>query len=250
MKKSRERVVFILMGLLIGFALGISILFWRQSLSFSQRAFDKTKEYIVSFFKSEEYSEPTKNIVIQKKNNKKKKIIHTEADTLAGSHIDSDSLNTNVSTDDAFYADEAFWYDEYSEKYISLSNKNSGEEIARDKLLFKKQIEAELVNKEAQNKASTNIDSLLIGGKAPSDDKKKFVVEFWESPLNYKGYKKNKNLLVLYGIKQADMVQLKLLNNDLYLCFSDNYYALENSNDFRNLVPVASQQIINQLKGK
>lgn len=248
MKKSRERVVFILMGLLIGFALGISLLFWRQSLSFSQRVFDRTKEYIVSLFKSEEYQEPTKNIVIHKKNYKKKKNINTPTDSLGNNNLDS--LNKNKSTDEAVYSDEAVWYDEYSEKYEVLNNQNADEEIARDKMLFKKQIEAELINKETQVKTNTNIDSLLIGGKAPKDDKRKFVVEFWESPLNYKGYKKNKNQLVLYGIKQADMVELKMLNNDLYLCFSDNYYALENSNDFKNLVPVASQQIINQLKGK
>jgi len=250
MKKSRERIVFVLMGLLVGFALGISILFWRQSLNLSQRIFDRAKEYFVGLFKSEEFKEPTQNIVIKKKNLKKKKETVILNDTLNNGDA-SDTLLGDMGLAESIYPDEAVWYDEYSDKYAMLNNQNNDEEIARDRLLFKKQIEAELLSKDAASpNSNTNMDSLLIGGKAPKDDKNKFTVEFWESPLNYKGYRKNKNQLVLYGIKQADLVTLKLLNNDLYLCFSDNYYALENTTDFRNLVPLANQQIINQLKGK
>ena len=82
----------------------------------------------------------------------------------------------------------------------------------------------------------------------PKDEKNKFSVEFWESPLNYKGYKKVKNYLVLYGIKQFDLVELKLIKNDLYLCYADNCYLLENTSEFKNLIPINNQQLINQLR--
>ena len=180
---------------------------------------------------------------VNKKPKKKKKTKNAVADsTLA--LTSQDSLNN-------YYGDpnDTLEYDGYSDAYASLNNNNDGEEVARDKLILKRQIEAEVISRPT-NTNDKNIDSLLIGGKQSKDEKNKLSVEFWESPLNYKGYKKNKNYLVLYGIKQFDLVDLKYIKNDLYLCYSDNYYLLENSSDFKNLIPINNQQLINQLKEK
>jgi len=241
-KRGKEKIIFVLMGLVLGFALGVSILFWQQSLNLTQKAFDETKKFIVGLFDSKNSEVPSEKIIVKKKPNKKKKTKNAVTDTTLAL-VSQDSLGN-------YYIDpnDTLEYDGYSEVYASL-NKNDGEEVARDRLLFKKQIEAEVVSRPA-NSNEKNIDSLLIGGKQTKEEKNKLNVEFWESPLNYKGYKKNKNYIVLYGIKQFDLVDLKYIRNDLYLCYSDNYYLLENSSDFKNLIPINNQQLINQLKEK
>jgi len=242
-KNSKDKIVFVLMGLVIGFALGISILFWRQSIDITQRVYEKSKQYIISLFKAEEHEETSKNIIINKKPPKKKK---KGKDEIPADSINSDSLDALIMAE-SFSPDDTVWYDEYSDVY-SLINADD-DEVARDKLIMKKQIEALSVNASTE-KTNTNIDSLLIGGKSTKEEKNKYTVEFWESPLNYKGYKKTKNVVVLFGIKQLDEVELKLINNDLFLCLYDNFYALENTSEFKNLIPLNNQHIINQLKGK
>ncbi len=242
MKINKERIVFILMGLVVGFAMGMSIIFWKQSIDITQNLFHKSKQFIVDLFKSEQHEEAPKKIIVNKKPPKKKKveIKDTPIDSLS-----TDSLNALLI--DEVSPDDTVWYDEYSDVYSIINTSN--DEVARDKLILKKQIKAHTLTKTSDNTGS-NIDSLLIGGKSIKEEKNKFTVEFWESPLNYKGYKKAKNSVVLFGIKQMDEVELKLINNDLYLCLPEMYYALENTSDFKSLIPLNNQQIINQLKGK
>ena len=59
-----------------------------------------------------------------------------------------------------------------------------------------------------------------------------FSVEFWVSPVNYKGYKMSKNKLVLFGIEEPDAVKLYRVNNDLYMHYLKDYYRLNNSFEF------------------
>lgn len=59
-----------------------------------------------------------------------------------------------------------------------------------------------------------------------------FSVEFWVSPVNYRGYKMSKNKLVLFGIEEPDAVKLYRVNNDLYMYYLKDYYRLNNSFEF------------------
>jgi hypothetical protein len=53
----------------------------------------------------------------------------------------------------------------------------------------------------------------------------KYNVEFWTSPINFKGYKLNKQTLQLYGLGNAS-VQLKVFNNQLYLIYKQTVYVM------------------------
>jgi hypothetical protein len=53
----------------------------------------------------------------------------------------------------------------------------------------------------------------------------KYNVEFWTSPINFKGYKLIKQTLQLYGLGSAS-VQLKVFNNQLYLIHKQTVYVL------------------------
>ncbi|CAN5459283.1 hypothetical protein BH11BAC1_BH11BAC1_08590 [soil metagenome] len=57
-------------------------------------------------------------------------------------------------------------------------------------------------------------------------------VEFWVSPINYKGYKMSKNKLILFGIDEPDDVKLYRVNNGLFMSYLKEYYRLTDSFDF------------------
>lgn len=68
----------------------------------------------------------------------------------------------------------------------------------------------------------------------PEDEKisSDVLVEFWVSPINYKGYKMSKNKLILFGIEEPDAVKLFRLNDLLYMKYGNEFYRLMNTYDF------------------
>jgi len=59
-----------------------------------------------------------------------------------------------------------------------------------------------------------------------------YLVEFWVSPINYRGYKMSKNKLILFGIEEPDAVKLYRVKNALYMSYLREFYRLNDSFDF------------------
>jgi len=57
-------------------------------------------------------------------------------------------------------------------------------------------------------------------------------VEFWVSPINYKGYKFFRNKIILFGIDEPDAVILFRRKDNIYMRHLDNYYLLEPTEEF------------------
>lgn len=106
--------------------------------------------------------------------------------------------------------------------------------IAQDRLLFRTLIHVSNDSLFAGD-ATMNIDSLLIDdwNKYPANEA--YRVEFWASPINYRGYKLQKDKLILFGIEHFEDVSLWRINQKLYLRYHDKYYLLQESIDFRQL---------------
>ncbi len=57
-------------------------------------------------------------------------------------------------------------------------------------------------------------------------------VEFWVSPVNYRGYKMTKNKLLLFGIEEPDGVKLFRSNDVLYMKYNNDFFHLVNTFEF------------------
>lgn len=62
---------------------------------------------------------------------------------------------------------------------------------------------------------------------------KNLQVEFWRSPLNYRGYKMSKSKLVLFGSEPADELQLYKLDEVIYMKNRNGVFRLDFTSDFR-----------------
>ena len=67
-------------------------------------------------------------------------------------------------------------------------------------------------------------------------DKKFMNVEFWESPINFSGYKLSKSKLVLYGLSPQLNYQLFKKNKVYYLKFHSITYELYETVDFKKFI--------------
>ncbi len=119
--------------------------------------------------------------------------------------------------------------------------------IEKEKLLYKKAIK----NPETDNSQYRTIYPALysiLGKNIPSKDNNTIILEFWDSPLNSKGYKMGKNKLVLYGISLHNYTSLKYHDTTLYLQYLNQYYPLKFTSEFKSLQPVSDLALIEQLQ--
>lgn len=72
-----------------------------------------------------------------------------------------------------------------------------------------------------------DIDSTLT----TDDYSSEILVEQWENPTNFAGYRKNKTTLIIYGIS-IENIELQSSNNTLFLVYRDQKLALQESNTF------------------
>lgn len=87
--------------------------------------------------------------------------------------------------------------------------------------------------------AKNTADKLNPSGGLPESENKKtenYNVEFWVSPVNYKGYKLIHDKLILFGIEEPDAVQLYSKENMLWMKYGQDFYTLEPSDDFESLI--------------
>ncbi len=71
------------------------------------------------------------------------------------------------------------------------------------------------------------------------------IIEFWESPLNYTGYKMSKSKLIVYGLNPHFDYQLYAKNDQYFLNFEQIYYQLQETTNFKKYVSVDKSIIFN-----
>lgn len=115
--------------------------------------------------------------------------------------------------------------------------------VRKDQLVAEQQIA--LINLDAP---PSLIDSLAQTEAGVRDEQaRKMTIEFWESPLHYRGYKLTRSRLVLFGLGQERNIALYKLNNLLYLKSSNGVFRLEGSSDFRQLERITDEGILSRL---
>lgn len=125
----------------------------------------------------------------------------------------------------------------------STAQVNSSESelvIVQDKLMDSKKV---LIIKADQNFKLSKVDSLLkVFEDAPTIENETMLVEFWKSPVNYRGFKMLKNRLIVYGIDHESSIGLFLQKGKLYLKADNHFYKLYPTDQFELLV-IADEEV-------
>lgn len=109
-------------------------------------------------------------------------------------------------------------------------------EVKKDELI--KIITIDIEKKTIDN--TTKTDSILnnLAGVKNKKTVTKMIVEFWQSPINYKGYQMTKNKLVVFGLNPDEAKKMLIQNDKTYLIYSDWAYKLDFNTDFKSLEKV------------
>lgn len=158
-----------------------------------------------------------------------------------------DSLLKNTDEKDLKYSDTLS--SESSNENNNSTDKNIV--VAKDEMIALKKYQIEGVKNNSQA-SKNNLDSLLTDDKTAKNKKNdnSITVEFWKSPINYKGYKYDHYKLVIFGLNDFDVTKFKYNNNLLYLKCRNDFYEIEPTDKFRALVIVSNTDLIKKLNNK
>lgn len=216
MRTNKLRYIFI--GLVIGLIIGLGI----STISDNLAKFDyliKLKDLLTFKTKFEdELAKPDSQSA------KKQMALNT------GTTIDSVRTNDSLN---ASFPDTA--YTVYSENTSEPAGADNSDAIVyRDKMICSKYFKVKGLSETGNNKIGL-LDSLLMNDsqKHPDD---MLLVEFWQSPVNYRGYKLCENKLIIFGIDDFATSFIEVINKEIYIYSKNKYYLLEYTTDYKPLI--------------
>jgi hypothetical protein len=240
-----NRILILIIGLLIGIIVGGGA-FWYLSGSTGQNVFIVNEQ--PGNKKSEKKSKAIANKPLKSSKNRTglvenpSKDIVINTDSIQGTPeqamdvkkpytIEKDSLLLAFNKDSAFLKTE--------EEIIV---------VKKDELLLVKMVN--FINLDSKNEdfnaKKDSAISALAGIKEPFNTNN-LMVEFWKSPINYRGYKMNRNKLVLFGMQSSDIIKVFKLNENLYFKNGEKVYRVEKITDFKPYEMITDPNILNQL---
>ncbi|HXB41030.1 MAG TPA: hypothetical protein VNZ49_10845 [Bacteroidia bacterium] len=116
----------------------------------------------------------------------------------------------------------------------SSYNESETYRVLKEELQSVKNIYVKVVGPKEKN---DNKDSLIasLAGVTMPDEKEFFMIEFWKTPLNSKGYKMTRSRLLIYGFNEAADLQLVKDADKYYLKNNNIIYSLSYSAEFKPL---------------
>ena len=223
MNSRNNRVIFLLTGVAIGVIIGGAVIWWHLS------GFD-----MPDFSSNNRNNEGRDDYLLNKKQKQKK-----ESQYKKSSWIDAAGIPDSLLVEG----------DELSDDSSMVTDNSSGSDIvvARDELLFIKYIKVS--GSFDGSMAGNELDSLLLDDRSSGNRQKNVVhVEFWRSPINYRGYKFDGSRLILFGIYEYDDFRLLTYDHRLYMKYTSDYYPLRPVADFAALTPVREAALLKELK--
>lgn len=125
-------------------------------------------------------------------------------------------------------------------------NSQNDEEIIvlKDQLLKTVSIRPKIIFNATLKKDSTEIKS----SKKPLKEAKPVTIEFWQNPLNYKGYKYNGQKLLLYGMNPEEKIMAFNIDNSLYLKYQEQFVNILPGSNFKSFEKVNDPEILEVLE--
>ncbi len=228
-QKKWRQIRMLIIGILIGLLIGVSVIWWFSYLKNSSWFFtNNIVEWITDLFSSSaEKDENADFSVIETKKNKKENTV---------------IINEKISIEDTFYEEDEIddFYSEISEPLVFedsleinidddfLEPKNKNEiTVIKDELLHKTEI-------VLQHHIDNKLDSLM-GVTPRKTDGQKVTIEFWKSPINYRGYKRSPNKIVIYGAQKHEEAQIVQTEKNVFLIDNNKKYLLKMTDVFLKL---------------
>jgi hypothetical protein len=117
--------------------------------------------------------------------------------------------------------------------------------VKRDELIESRVVKLTVINR---NVAKGKTDSLIHVFQGSSSQSPEYRIEFWHSPINYRGFKFIRNAIVTFGLDPNESSRLFLLDDSIYLKHGISVYRLFMTEKFEPFSKVIDENLIKQLR--
>ena len=237
MSASNKSLLFLL-GLVLGLLAGASFFIFKMD--------DLMKK--VNLFSSSRDTVVIQQALIEEKNNKKgiQKYIGskdssrknmTSSEMLAQKYSREVPIKKIMAEADSLLKDTA----------TQPHNTNDFFVVRKDELIGSKNYQVTILQEDGAVSSSDSLLEKISGIKNQKRSASAIKIEFWRSPINYKGYKMTKNKVVLFGVNQEDDIRLYQMEENIYLKQNSNCFRLLFSDEFKQFEKVSDPSILSKL---
>lgn len=233
MSSFRKKAQIFMLGLLLGIVIAGTFFILRLDNYFKELNVYKhfSENFLYQQSTASEQPHKADDIALAKINIKKQ---------IDQSSVKNTPLEKTATSDSLVNTDSVFQSGNFSDNIV----------IRKDELLNVKTVE--LKNLDLPENMS-HVDSLLEKVSEIKDDRNSnrkpyMQIEFWKSPLNYKGYKLSKYNVILYGLTDTQNLKIFTLNGILYMRNASAVYKLDYNADFKPYERITDEMITSSLK--
>ena len=144
------------------------------------------------------------------------------------------------------FADSSFIAPSSTDSLATTSNTNEEIVVRRDELLKSILIEASVIGKPSQSIKTDSLLNVFQGGQNTNENT--FRLEFWQSPVNFKGFKLIRNGIISFGLDPEDITKLFDLNGTLILRSGNFFYRIYPTDRFMPYQRITDENTIKQLR--
>jgi len=245
MHKFKEKTQGFIIGLMVGLIIAGGFFMLKLDSYFKELSIYKS---IIHTFTSESKSPETVDNKDKEENDKKSN--ESDGNTKSKSYSANDSTKNKNSTVSISSEKDSLKSIAGKDSLVANTDETDDIVVKKDELVADKIVDIINLNPVASRNLAK--DSLMQKVSGVIDDKntaKQLLnIEFWQSPLNYKGYKMSKYKLVLYGIASEDEMKVYKVDDNYYLKVLTSVYKLDYTSDFRSFDKISDEVVLNKLK--
>jgi hypothetical protein len=120
---------------------------------------------------------------------------------------------------------------------------NENYKVLKEELVSVKNLYVKVLTPKEKTSSSDSLIASLAGVSVPDEgDKEFFMIEFWKTPLNSKGYKMTRSRLLIYGYPENQDVAIVKVNEVYYLRNNSQIFKLAYSSEFKPLERATSEE--------
>jgi hypothetical protein len=231
-----NKIIYLLLGLILGFFVAGGVIWWKlDKHNFFSDLFSK------NIIVKNDYNDDKQ----QEKEFIKKKYEYQKAkfkipDTFIDS-LKSDTSKLSVEELIELYNNE-ITKDTLDDRPVSHENIV----VTKDEMITSRMVN--IIGEVPSDNEQYELDSILTENyKTKRKSPDMLRVEFWRSPLNYKGYKMDDNKLVVFGLLEVNNLSLLGHNNQLFIKYNKDYYSIDYTDNFKPFNQVRNESIIKTL---
>ncbi|HEY1040938.1 MAG TPA: hypothetical protein VGF30_16100 [Bacteroidia bacterium] len=223
MSRVSKKIQLFIFGLSVGLLAGCLFFIFKLDDFFSK----------ASLFEKENKASVTEELVLNE-NKKSTSKNHNTSD----SEKDQNVKTYNTTEEAGNTENKTYSYSETDEENIN---------VLKEELIAVKNINVKDVEGGSDYKSISDSMLSAMSGISPNKKTDFFMVEFWKTPLNSKGYKMTRNRVLIYGLKENTDLSMVKLDDEYYLKNNSEVYRLSYSADFKPMEKVNESAVLQKL---